>query len=203
VDEREISGGVEKMTTTTKRGWLEEGLALLAEAGASVLTIDLLTSRLGVTKGSFYHHFRNWQDYKECLLALYEDQRTLQIIESAQQQLTPTDRLELVIQATLRGSNQLEVALRAWALQDPFVQAYQQRIDQRRLAYLEELAWQLCQDHERARCVARLFYSVFVGSQHILPPIQGQDLEALYREVEKLSNLPPSASGDQDPGKVL
>ncbi len=48
------------MTTTTKRKWLEEGLSLLAESGA--LTIEKLTSRLGVTKGSFYHYFQHFQD---------------------------------------------------------------------------------------------------------------------------------------------
>jgi len=73
------------MATTTKRKWLEEGLTLLAKSGAGALTIEMLTSRLGVTKGSFYHHFQHFQDYKEHLLSFYEDERTLQVIESAEQ----------------------------------------------------------------------------------------------------------------------
>jgi hypothetical protein len=101
----------------------------------------------------------------------------------------PLDRLELIIQATLHRSSQLEVSLRAWALQDQFVQRYQQRIDQRRLAYLAELAFQICQDRERAHRLSQLFYSIFVGSQHILPPVQGDELEALYREVGRNSDF--------------
>jgi len=182
------------MASTTKRKWLEEGLALLAEAGAAALTIELLTSRLGVTKGSFYHHFHNLQDYKEYLLSFYEDERTLQVIENAEQQQLPLDRLERIIQATLHHPSQLEVSMRAWALQDSFVQSYQQRIDQCRLAYLENLAFLICHDRERAHRISQLFYSIFVGSQHILPPVQGHELEALYREVGRTSDFLPSPS---------
>jgi AcrR family transcriptional regulator len=182
------------MTPTTKRKWLQEGLALLAEAGTPALTIEGLTSRLGVTKGSFYHHFHNIQDYNEHLLSFYEDEGTLQVIESAEQHEVPLDRLERIIQATIHHPSQLEVSMRAWALQDPFVQSYQQRIDQRRLAYLEEQAFLICNDRERAHRISQLFYSIFVGSQHIFPPVQGHELEALYREVGSISDFLPSPS---------
>ena len=177
------------MATTTKRKWLEEGLTLLGESGAGALTIEMLTSRLGVTKGSFYHHFQHFQYYKEHLLSFYEDERTLQVIESAEQHEVPLDRLERIIQATLHHPNQLEVSIRAWALQDPFVQSYQQRIDQRRLAYLAELVFLICHDRERAHRISQLFYSIYVGSQHLLPPVQGDELEALYREVGRNSDF--------------
>jgi AcrR family transcriptional regulator len=184
----------ETMATTTKRKWLEEGLALLAEAGASALTIEMLTSKLGVTKGSFYHHFQHFQDYKEQLLSFFEEEGTLQVIESAEQQQAALDRLEAIIQATVRQRSLLEVAMRSWALQDPLVQSYQQRIDQRRLVYLANLIFQICHDRERASRLSQLFYSIFVGSQHILPPLQGDELEALYREVGRISDLLPSPS---------
>jgi len=183
-----------EMATTTKRKWLEEGLTLLAEVGAGALTIEMLTSKLGVTKGSFYHHFQNLQDYKEHLLSFYEDEGTLQVIESAELHEAPMDRLELIIQATVHHPSQLEVSMRAWALQDPFVQGYQQRIDQRRLAYLAELVFLIGHDRERAHRISQLFYSIFVGSQHILPPVQGCELEALYREVGRISDFLPSPS---------
>ncbi|QBD79694.1 TetR/AcrR family transcriptional regulator [Ktedonosporobacter rubrisoli] len=175
---------------TTRRRWLEEGLAVLAEAGASALTIEALTSRLGVTKGSFYHHFHNFQDYKEQLLTFFEQEGTLRIIEHTQQlQTSPLDRLHQILQGSLRHPSQLEVAVRAWAYQDSLVHAYQQRIDQRRLAYLAELIFLLCHDHGQARRTAQVLYSIFVGSQHFLPPVQGDELEALYREVARISDF--------------
>src|SRR2546429_9216695 len=107
--ERTLRGA--EMATTTKRKWLEEGLTLLAESGAGALTIEMLTSRLGVTKGSFYHHFQHFQDYKEHLLTFYEEERTLQGIESAEQHGVPLDRLEMMNQATLLKCSHLEMAL--------------------------------------------------------------------------------------------
>lgn len=172
------------MALTTRRTWLEAGLVILEEAGADALTIEALTSRLAVTKGSFYHHFKNYQDFKERLLVFVEEERTLQTIQLAEREASSQEKLERVMQATLRPSR-LEVALRAWALQDDLVKEHQQRIDQRRLAYLEALACADTADQLYARQIARVLYSIYVGSQHIIPPIQGEDLRSLYQLAQR------------------
>ena len=100
------------MAVTARRDWLEAGMAILEELGAEALTIETLTNRLSVTKGSFYHHFKNYQDFKEHLLAFYEEERTLQIIRLAERETSPQAKLERVMQATLQPS-QLDVAMRA------------------------------------------------------------------------------------------
>jgi AcrR family transcriptional regulator len=172
----------------SRRDWLTEGMALLEAMGAEALTIETLAKRLGVTKGSFYHHFKNHQDFKKSLLVFYEEERTLQIIQVAEKATSPQAKLERILQATLQPS-QLEVALRAWALQDDLVREYQQRIDQQRIAYLEEVISALIDDHSHAARMAQLLYSVYVGSQQIIPPIQGDDLAYLYREVQHMLRL--------------
>jgi AcrR family transcriptional regulator len=172
------------MSLLTRRRWLEVGLALLEEAGAEALTIESLTSRLGVTKGSFYHHFANYQDFKERLLEFWEEEGTLRIIQWAEKEASPPEKLERVLQASLHPSR-LDVALRAWALQDERVRVHQQRIDQQRLAYLEALAYAHTADRLSARQLARVFYSIYVGSQHIIPPIEGEDLRALYQLAQR------------------
>jgi AcrR family transcriptional regulator len=172
------------MAQLSKRRWLEEGLALLEEAGTEALTIESLTNRLGVTKGSFYHHFSHYQDFKERLLSFWEEEGTLRIIQWAEQKVSPAEKLARVIRASLHPSR-LDVALRAWALQDEQVCVHQQRIDQRRLAYLEEVVVAIGADQVRAKVFARLLYSIYVGSQHIIPPIEGEDLGALYQLVQQ------------------
>jgi len=172
------------MALLTRRRWLQEGLALLEEAGAEALTIESLTNRLGVTKGSFYHHFANYQDFKERLLEFWEEEGTLRIIQWAEQEASPPEKLARVLQASLQPSR-LDVALRAWALQDEQVRVHQQRIDQLRLAYLEEVAYAQTADRLSARQLARVFYSLYVGSQHLIPPIQGEDLRALYQLAQR------------------
>lgn len=177
------------MKLTTRHGWLKEGLALLEEAGADALTIEALTGRLGVTKGSFYHHFANYQDFKESLLAFFEEQYTLRVIQEAEQAASAQEKLEHVIRASLHPSR-LDVAIRSWALQDVQVHDIQQRVDQKRLAYLEELVYVQVDDHARAARIAQLYYIIYIGSQHIIPPIQGQALAQLYQEVFRVMREP-------------
>ena len=188
------------MAVTTRRDWLEAGMAILEELGTEALTIEMLTTRLSVTKGSFYHHFRNYQYFKENLLAFYEEERTLQIIQLAERETSPQAKLERVLQATLRPS-QLEVVIRAWALQDGLVRDHQRRIDQRRLTYLEELFSVRIGDHFHAKRMAQLYYSIYVGSQHIVPPIQGADLAHLYQEALPLLNVASDAPSSEEIGK--
>jgi len=172
------------MAQLSRRRWLEEGLALLEEAGAEALTIESLTNRLGVTKGSFYHHFANYQNFKERLLEFWEEEGTLRIIQWAEQEASPPEKLARVIQASLHPSR-LDVALRAWALQDEQVRGHQQHIDQQRLAYLEAVVFAIRADRLYAKSLARVLYSLYVGSQHIIPPIEGEDLGALYQLVQQ------------------
>jgi len=176
------------MAVTVRRDWLEEGLNILEDLGAEALTIETLTNRLSVTKGSFYHHFKSYKGFKEQLLTFYEEQRTLQIIRLAERETSPQAKLERVMRVTLHPSH-VEVAVRAWALQDIVVWEYQRRIDQQRLAYLEELSYAIIGDHFQAARMAQLFYSIYVGSQHIVPPIQGTELAHLYQEALPLLNL--------------
>ncbi len=53
------------------------------------------------------------------------------------------------------------------------------------LAYLEALVSANRADRLYAQQLARVLYSLYVGSQHIIPPIQGEDLSALYQLVQQ------------------
>ena len=60
---------------------LEQGLQQLVEEGVDALTVDSICSLLGVTKGSFYHHFKNRQIFLEALLQFLEETYTSKFIE--------------------------------------------------------------------------------------------------------------------------
>ena len=68
------------MARLSKEEWLLQSFEVLAKVGMSGLTIDALTKHLGVTKGSFYHHFGNYQTFKIALLDYFEDAGTLNVI---------------------------------------------------------------------------------------------------------------------------
>ena len=124
-------------------GWTP-GLDALAEEGAAGLKIDRLTRRLGVTKGSFFHHFAGAAAYQTALLAHLEATAVAQI-EAREGELETADPRPVLGRMTAAVGDStyglwradLEVALRAWSFSDPEVRATQDRIDRRRLAMLE------------------------------------------------------------------
>jgi AcrR family transcriptional regulator len=174
------------MARKSKGDWLKEALMLLAEAGVQELTIDLLTERLGVTKGSFYHHFGSFGGFKKALLDYFEMEGTLRIIHLTAQEVTPQEKLQSLLDISATFPTGVEVAVRAWALQDAMVRDYQQRIDLRRIDYLRALFFDLTGDEALALKRAQLLYVIYVGSQQVLPPIHGEDL---IRHCDELSKV--------------
>jgi len=173
---------------TTKTIWLEEGLKILAEAGEAGLTIDNLAGRLSLTKGSFYHHFKNRRRYSEELLAYWEKQMTLDIIEaSAGTGESFDDRNAALIRLSRMDQNSdLEVAIRAWALREPLVRRYQERVDRSRLDYLKELFEMLTDEKDAAERMAIIRYCMSVGTQQVIPRVRGKTLESLFRELNRM-----------------
>lgn len=172
------------MARKSKRDWLMEGVDAITEVGADKMTIDTLTTRLGVTKGSFYHHFSNLQDFIDQLLVFIEQESTLLIIDAAEKYSTPRQKLEHLLRVTVEQTPNLrEVALRAWALQNAQVRELQARIDQQRREYVRGLYAEILGDDQAAAQLADTIYLLYVGAQQVIPPLDGAALESLYRMV--------------------
>ncbi|SDJ17133.1 DNA-binding transcriptional regulator, AcrR family [Actinokineospora alba] len=166
-----------------KRDWLREGISILTEEGSQALTIDRLCGRLGLTKGSFYHHFAGMTGYKAALLEHYERIGTQRFIEAVEadpvEPVVMLDRLlDLVMASTELG---LDTAMRAWAQQDPQAGEMMARVDQARVEYMESLWLRHRGDAAEARMVGQLLYAVHVGARHMLPPLQRHELGGVYR----------------------
>jgi AcrR family transcriptional regulator len=182
---------MEDMGWITKQDWIEAGFSILGESGALDLTIDRLTKRLGVTKGSFYHHFKNFRTYTEHLLAFWERKNTLDVIESTEKADISSTRFERFLESLDTLSPYPEIAIRAWALQDKDVRTYVEHIDKFRIAQAQHWFEGLAANPKQAKIFARLFHTILVGSYTVLPPVLGAPLKQQVREFIRLC----SASG--------
>lgn len=147
----------------TRDDLLTQGLALLAEGGIDALTIDALCTRIGATKGSFYHHFTGRDDFLRALLEHWATPRPA----SASRARSPRRRME----ALLPADQGPETAIRAWAMRDPTARDYQRRVDARRLDELEALLGEATGDPARAALLARMGYALLLGAQTLAPPV--------------------------------
>jgi AcrR family transcriptional regulator len=170
----------------SREAWLDEGLKLLREQGSEALTIDQLTQRLGVTKGSFYHHFRNREEFSQALLALWEEKLTRQLIEASSRGRDFSEKnLKLIRMTEQLSDSELEVAIRAWAQQDSLAMSYQERVDRQRVDYLCEL-FRLVVDEELAEAMALIRYSFYIGAQQIRPALSLEQYTRLLHLLQEM-----------------
>jgi AcrR family transcriptional regulator len=166
---------------------LATGRSVLISDGAPGVRIDAMAARLGATKGSFYHHFGSARGFKLALLEDMEIRHTRRQVEAVETDgLPPRARLERLVDLVLPpGSDgdeaaRLEVALRAWAHQDPDVHAYQERVDAARCRYLGRL-WAEIDPSADPDDAGRLVYSVLVGGRHLVPSLDDAAIRRTYR----------------------
>jgi AcrR family transcriptional regulator len=115
----------------TRAAWIEAGQQILRESGARALKLHALTRRLGVSTGSFYHHFDDFDDYVGALLTFYGgDQWESQIGEIVARVDTPRRRLEAMIDLVrAHDLTSLAMSMRAWARSDERADAAVKRVD--------------------------------------------------------------------------
>jgi AcrR family transcriptional regulator len=166
--------------------WLEHGLGVLAQHGVEMLTIETLCQALKVTKGSFYHHFAHREAFLEALLAYWEDHYTSAFITQSMEAATPTDRLQRLLHLVVQSHGTSENFIRAWAQTAPVAQAVQQRVDQRRIAFVRECLLGIRADAAWAHTTAHLLYTVMVGAAAVIPPLTRAELSAIYALLESL-----------------
>ncbi len=172
--------------------WLAAGARLLAARGEPGLTTERLVAEVGLTKGSFYHHFGGMPGFRTALLAHVEATETTRYLELADAAPGgPAARLHRLLELICAEGETwaLEVALRAWAAADAEAGAAQRRVDQRRRDYLQEVWAGLGHPPETATRLAELTYLLFVGAGHVAPPVSPPHLGELYRLLLELAGV--------------
>lgn len=145
--------------------WEHGALDMIAEEGVGALAIEALARRLGVTKGSFYWHFRNREALLQAALRRWEDAdaRDLQQhIDAAGDD--PRQRLDALFR-WVSGEAQAHriYAALLQALDHPLVKPLMIRVSRRRLDLLVLAFRQAGLGYDAARHRARLTYAAYVG----------------------------------------
>jgi AcrR family transcriptional regulator len=171
--------------------WLDEGITVLASEGAPGVRIDRIAARLGLSKGSFHHHFAGADGYKRALLARVEDMAVDGLENAIEDGATPGDARAILGRLTdLVGSGagalyrpELDSAVRAWAVTDPDVRAVQERIDAARLAALQRVWRPHVATDDDARRAAQLPYLLAVGAAAVVPPVEAEELREVFARI--------------------
>ena len=120
----------------TKMQWLDHGLKTLAFSGAGMLKAGSLAKSLGVTRGSFYWHFADVEDFYRQLLAHWKKQATDSVIEHVEQLSEESDRLQILLENAMADDQKLERAIRSWAVERQETAEVVAIVDKVRLDYI-------------------------------------------------------------------
>jgi AcrR family transcriptional regulator len=145
--------------TINREEWLERALDVVSLAGGAKLRIDNLVNEIGVTKGSFYWHFNNRDDFVRSLIDYWHEHYTLTVSDyldgidgSAEEKMRKLMEMVFVEQLTRH-----DLAIRSWAIAEPELRILVKRTDDHRLKYLRMLFMGMGFDEDEADLRAHVF----------------------------------------------
>lgn len=159
-----MPGRTQKVSSET---WVETARRVLVEEGIGGVKVDRLAQRLGVTRGGFYHNFRDREDLLDALLRRWEDacrflpkypvNGTLAEIgtwfDSALARLIQEDGYD----------HNFDMAVREWARSDQRAAQAVKKSDRERMGTLARFFDALGYSKDEALIRARVFYYHQIG----------------------------------------
>jgi AcrR family transcriptional regulator len=147
--------------------WEEAALDAMTKGGLPAVAVEPLARRLGVTKGSFYWHFRDRAALVEAMLARWERDATEAVIAAAAALGEPVDRLRRIFDQAFpavadRGPSLL-LAL-SDASSHPAVGRVLRRVSRRRIDYLAACYREIGFTPGEAEARALLAYAAYLGT---------------------------------------
>jgi AcrR family transcriptional regulator len=164
--------------------WIKAAVTILAEHGADGLRVEVLAKRLGVTKGSFYWHFKDRRDLQDAVLQLWKDGRIRDIRKQTQAQpggeaAALLHTIEVYASARNRKGIAIEGAVRDWARRDPQAAAVVEEVDAERLACACRLFLDCGIRKEEAQARSLMLYAYVFGVSLMRPGAFTSDIESL------------------------
>lgn len=177
-----------KPVRLTREDWLETGLQLLSDSGEQALTLERLCKAASRTKGSFYHHFKNHDDFINALLEYWQSKYTEQIIIAAERLKDSITQRRELDRLVANVDDRLERIIRNWSGVDERVRQTIRQVDERRIEYLTEIISKLDDfDRQTANELAIIEYAAFLGLQYLFPDNESKQIELGTRLSEIIS----------------
>ena len=154
--------------------WLKRSLQALSKKGPAVLSVDALVKHLGVSRGSFYWHFKDKSDFVRQLVNYWSESFTKPVaIFLSQTDLSAEKKLLLLMEKIVTDKlTQYDIPVRAWASHDPAARRMVKQNDDFRYQYVRSLLSEIGFKGEELEMRTQTFvvyYSFDVGMFYNLP----------------------------------
>ncbi|KAB2367176.1 TetR/AcrR family transcriptional regulator [Actinomadura montaniterrae] len=160
---------VNESTRLSAQDWARVALKAIADGGLAAVAVEPLARTLGVTKGSFYAHYRNRDELIAAALAEWVHHAEEGLAEFAVI-ADPAQRLRELLTAVLRTVQPLAPSVHLSLLgdrNDPRVRDAVRRVNRARLDMLASTYRELGLTPDRAASRARVAYAAILGLSHL------------------------------------
>jgi AcrR family transcriptional regulator len=157
--------------------WIETATDFLINNNINSLDIPYLCRRLGVTKGSFYWHFKGRPELLKAILDDWRQRMTSDVSLRAERSATTVESalrylLGLIRRPRPTRRGAIERSVREWARTDPLTKASVVEVDQMRLAFFEALFRRHGLSDREARLRAYAAYALMMGDSILKETIE-------------------------------
>jgi AcrR family transcriptional regulator len=125
----------------TREKWLQKSLDAISGKDFGNIIIDNIVKSLGVTKGSFYWHFKDRNDFLERLVTLWDDKYTKIVMHHIDGIKTeaPERLLELMLYITRNRLAAYDAAITALAYNEPQISSHVEKVFKSRIEYVANI----------------------------------------------------------------
>jgi AcrR family transcriptional regulator len=136
---RMVSPAPARLNVLEPADWIRAALQRLAEYGIDGVRIELLARDLGVSKGSFYWHFRDRSEVRDKMLAAWESSELNWIDDRTDSPSMASRWANLIARVSDPEHIHLEVAMRGWARSEEKVARALASIERKRAQLIAEV----------------------------------------------------------------
>jgi AcrR family transcriptional regulator len=185
------------------QSWIITAFRRLATTNATDIRVEELARDLGVTKGSFYWHFRNRQHLLERVLEHWTERATIRITQwSKSESATGVERLArlLALPANVppdKHGADIELAVRSWARHDKTAAEFVAKVDRMRFEYFVELIRELGFTGQEARQRAAIAQAFMLGDAFLKSDLTQIERTANARACAQVIASPSLGQGSR------
>jgi len=167
----------------SREDWLDEALNVLATEGNHLLTVESLCDRLGVSRGSFYWHFKSRDEFLTSIVDHWIDQSTMRITqELSSVELSARERLFKLIEFIQQDEYcRHELPIRLWAIKQPNTMEAIEGMDRKRYEFVRSLFEQIGFTGDELEMRTQTFV-IYYSFQNALSIDMTTDKDAILRQ---------------------
>ena len=172
----------------SKKSWLNAALKALASGGIDKVRVESLAKNLGVTKGSFYWHFKDREQFLDELLNFWAEQSTQTVIANPDYPTDSRARVRAVAEDIVRHDlGKMDPHIRSWTQYDKRRARVVAKIDKVRFEFLRDLFLATGFSMSDSDLRAQSLYRYVLGEQFIsVRESMSQRLERMQAHVNLL-----------------